>query len=89
MTVFSNYLGVISDVFVKLSQEKNIVEEIESIMGACAERRSPAWVCIPKKSLAMTRDFCNTTMLGWTLFRIDAHDRIFISFRVATAQALG
>ena len=39
--------------FVKLSQEKNIVEEIESIMGAYAEQSSPLWVCIPQKSLLL------------------------------------
>ena len=36
LVVISDDLRVISDVFVNLSQEKNIVEEIESIMGARA-----------------------------------------------------
>ena len=35
--MFSNDLRLIYDVFVKLSQEKNIVKEIESIMGAHME----------------------------------------------------
>ena len=50
LTIISDYLRSISDVFVKLSPKKNIVEEIESIMGACVERSSPLWVCIPQKS---------------------------------------
>ena len=31
---------------------KNIVEEI--IVGACEERSSPSWVCIPQKSLVIS-----------------------------------
>ena len=62
-------LRMVSDVFVKLSQEKNIVEEIDSIPGSRAERGSPSWVCISQKSLAITRDLWNTNSLGWTPFR--------------------
>ena len=42
MTMIYHDLRMVSDVFVKLSQEKNIVEEIESIPGARAERGSPS-----------------------------------------------
>ena len=43
LTVISDDLRVMSDVFVKLSQvKKSIVEEIELIMGACVEQSSPA-----------------------------------------------
>ena len=36
--------------FCKAITEKNIVEEIELIMGACAKQSSPSRVCIPQKS---------------------------------------
>ena len=39
--------------FCEVITGKNIVEEIESIMGACAEQSSPLWVCIPQKSLSL------------------------------------
>ena len=55
--MISDELRVISDVFVKLSQEKNNVEELESIMGSRAEWSSPSWVCIPQKSRAIARNF--------------------------------
>ena len=55
-------------------REKNIVKEIESIMGARVERSSPSWVCIPQKLLAIAHDFWNTNSWGWTLFRTGAHD---------------
>ena len=74
LTVISDDLSMISDVFVKLSQKKNIVEKIESIKGAPVERSSPSWVCIPQKSLAVTHDFWNTNSLGLTPFRTGAHD---------------
>ena len=78
--MISEDLGVISEVFVKLSQKKNIVEEIESIIGLCVEQSSPLWVCIPQKSLAITCDIWNTNSLGWTPFRTGAHDGFFISW---------
>ena len=34
----------------KVITEKNIVEEIEFIMGAHAEQISPEWVCVPKQA---------------------------------------
>ena len=37
-------------------RKKNIVEEIESIMGARAERSSPSWICFPQKSPVRTGD---------------------------------
>ena len=46
LTVISDELRVVSDVFVKLSQMKNIVEEIKSIVGAHAEQSLPSWVCV-------------------------------------------
>ena len=73
LTTISDDLRVISDVFVKLSQEKNIVKEIESMMGACVERSSLEWVCIPQKSLAIACDFWNTNSFEWTPFRTGAH----------------
>ena len=75
LTVISDDLRVMSDVFVKLSQvKKSIVEEIELIMGACVEQSSPSWVCIPQKSLAIARDSWNTNSLGWIPFHMGAHD---------------
>ena len=59
---------------------KSIVEEIESIMGARAERSSLSWVCIPQKSLAIARDFWNTNSFGWTPFRPGTHDGLSIWF---------
>ena len=41
LTMIYSNLRVISDVFMERSQEKNIVEEIELIMGVCAKRNSP------------------------------------------------
>ena len=81
LTVISDDLRVISDVFVTLSQEKYIVEEIELIMGIRAE---PSWVCIPQKSLAIAHDFWNENSLGWTLFRTGDgffinSDKVYIS----------
>ena len=70
-----------------LSQEKNFVEEIESIMGARAERSSPSLICIPQKSLAITRDFWNTDPLGWTRFGTGAHDGFSI-FAIASTYLL-
>ena len=60
--------------FCEVITGKNIVKEIESIMGARAERSSPSWACIPQKSLAIARDFWNTKSLGWTPFHRGAHD---------------
>ena len=58
----------------KLSQEKDSLEEIESFTSARVERNSPEWVCIPQKSLAIARDFWNTNSLGWIPFRMGVHD---------------
>ena len=41
LTVISDNLKVISDILVRLSPEKNIVGQIDSIMGARAEQSSP------------------------------------------------
>ena len=60
-------------------REKNIVEEIELIMGARVEQSSSSWVCIPQKSLAITRDFWNTNSLRWTPFQPGTHDGFFMS----------
>ena len=69
----------VSNVFLLLLQEKNIVEEIESIMGGCVEQSSSSWVCIPQKSLAITHDFWNTNSLRWTPFHMGAHNEFSIS----------
>ena len=42
--------------FCEVITGKNILEEIESIMGACAEQNSPLWVSIPQ----------NRNSLRWT-----------------------
>ena len=56
MTVISADLRVISDVFCEvLSQGKNIVEEIELIVGARAEWSSPLQVCILGHQLGPSR----------------------------------
>ena len=57
--------------FCEVITGKNIVEEIESIKGAHAERSSPSWICIPQKLIANARDFRNTNSLKWTPFRTD------------------
>ena len=57
LTMISNDLRVISDVFVKLSQGKNIVEEIELIMGTHGEQTSPL---VSLYSTEIPRDFWNT-----------------------------
>ena len=54
--------------FCELSQEKYIVEDIESIKGTSAERSSPSRVCIQQKSFVIAHDFWNTNSLGWTPF---------------------
>ena len=54
LTVISDDLRVIFNVLGKLSQEKNIMEEIKSITCAHAEWSSPSWVCIPHKSLVIS-----------------------------------
>ena len=58
--MISEDLTVISNVFMKLSLEKYIVEEIELIMGTCAECSSPSNDYIPQKSLIIACDFWNT-----------------------------
>ena len=74
LILVSDDLRVISNVFGTLSQETNILEEIEQIMGTHAERSSPSWVCIPQKSWVIARDFWNTNLWGWILFCTGAHD---------------
>ena len=63
-------------------KKENIVEEIESIMGARTERSSPSWICIPQKSLVIARDFWNTKSLGWTPFGTGAHKRFYFFHNV-------
>ena len=72
-------LRVISDVFVKLSKENNIVEEIESIMLTDADQSSHWWVCIPQKSLAVARVFWNINSLEWTPFRTGTREGFSVS----------
>ena len=43
-------------------------------MGAHAEWSSPSSVCIPQKSLAITRDFWNRNSLGLTTFCMGTRD---------------
>ena len=57
LTMISNDLRVISDVFMKWSQGKNIVEEIELIMGTHGEQTSPL---VSLYSTEIPRDFWNT-----------------------------
>ena len=57
LTMISNDLRVISDVFVKLSQGKNIVEEIELIMGTHGDQTSPL---VNLYSTEIPCDFWNT-----------------------------
>ena len=77
LTVISDDLRVISDVFVKLPHERSIVEEIELIMGARV-----ALVIHKNHSLSLAlviaRDFLNTNSLEWTPIRMTAHDGISI-----------
>ena len=87
LTMISDDLRLTSDVFVKLSLEKNIVEEIELIMGAHADRSSPSWVCIQQKSLPIARDFWNTNSLGWTPFHMGACDGFSVSHMVSESRA--
>ena len=61
--------------FCKVITGRNIMEEIELIMGAHVEWR----ICILQKSLAITHDFWNTNSLGWAPFCTDAHDRFSMS----------
>ena len=86
--MISDDLREISDVFVKLSQEKNTVEEIESIMNTCAEQSSSSWVCILEKSLAIAHDFWNTNSWGWTPFRTGAHDGFSMSLSYVPSSLL-
>ena len=53
---------------------KNIVGEIESIMGILAEWGSPSWICIPQESVSFAYDFWNTNSLGLTSFRTGTRD---------------
>ena len=71
--------------FCEVITGKNIVKEIESIMGARAEQSSPWWVSIPQKSFAIAHDFWNTNSLGWTLF----HTGNFDGFSVAIITEFG
>ena len=59
--------------------EKNIVEEIESFMGARAGQSSPSWVWIPQKSLTIACDFWNTNSLG-SPRSTGAHDGFSVSW---------
>ena len=51
--MISDDLGVISDIFVKLSLKKKTLKKIESILGARVVRSSSSSVCIPQKSLSL------------------------------------
>ena len=61
LTMISNDLKVFSDVFLKSSKEKSIVEEIELIMGTLVN-------LYPQKSLTITCDFWTTNPPEWTPF---------------------
>ena len=72
LTMISNDLRVISDVFVKLSQGKNIVEEIELIMGTHGEQTSPL---VSLYSTEIPRDFWNTLTRHWEIHRSSGLNR--------------
>ena len=69
--------------FCEVITGKNIVEEIESIMGAHTERSSPSWVCIPQKSLAIARDFWNTNSLRWTSFHTGTNNGFSMIYAIS------
>ena len=73
--------------FCEFAKGKDIAEKIAPIMGNRGERNSLSWVCIPQKSLAITRDFWNTNSLGWTPFHMGAHDGFSISYMAPVCSA--
>ena len=46
----------------------------DSIMGTCAGRSSPVWVCIPEMTSDSDWFLWNTNSQRWTPFCMDAHD---------------
>ena len=88
--MISGDFRVSSDVFVKLSQGQNSVEDIVLIMDACAEHSSPSWVCIPQKAFAIAWDFWNTNSLEWTPVRMGAEmDSLsLLQYAIATTSVI-